>query len=327
MRCPFCQSQISDNELVCPACHTDLSKTQVMPKLSGTWCQSCGALVPFGAKSCPKCGMVTSNRSQASYVNLSARAPEAATDADSTTSLPRFESAIPSEPNPASNSYGKDRLPRTKTFLFAALASLVIVGGGVILITHPWDPSLTDTRATMPADTSQAGFPGEVDRLSGQDKSATESITVVSADEQTYTNLSDAYGQLKTLSDEADTLEEELDSTGITGSAEERESGYSRAHELSLAISNLATTISNIDTATTGTYTEQKQNIATLASWLRNRIEAIEKSWSLSAQSTDPEADALTILAPMAGNRTTDGTEAYVNLFSANYDAYKPTQG
>lgn len=329
MKCPSCASEIADGLDVCPACHANLAMTRVMPKLTGTWCANCGALVPTGSDACPKCGVPVAGGAQSSAAAEMAkrRAEERRLESERTSSLPRIESAIPSEPDPvAEATYGRERLPRTRVFALAAIASLLVVGGVTLAITHPWDPTLTDTRATMPADTSQAGFPGTVDKLSGQDKSTSEAVSVESADEATYNSLLSCYEQLSELSATADELDEKLDTTGISGTSEERASSMEEAKQLSLDISNLVTEIDGIDVVTTGTYSDQKANVSTLASWLRNRIDAIYSAWQVSAESTDPAADKSKILAPMSGMRESDGTDAYVNLFKKNYDAWKPTE-
>ena len=302
--------------------------TRVMPKLTGTWCSSCGALVPAGATVCPKCGMPVEPAHVSSAVEQMEhrRAEDRALERERTSSLPRIESAIPSEPDPSSESaYGRERLPHTKVFALAAIASLLLVGGLTLVIAHPWNPNLNDTRATTPADTSQAGFPGTISALQGQDKVAS-TTSVESADDLTYNSLLEAYESLKDISDRADDLDSRLDATGISGSSEDRSAALEEAKQLSLDASNVVTTISNIDVVTTGTYTDQKTNVSTLASWLRNRVEAIYDAWEISAGSSDPAADKSKILAPMVGNRESDGSEAYVNLFKKNYDAWKPVQ-
>lgn len=330
MICPQCNTSIPDDAQVCPACHADLSVTRVMPRLRGSWCSSCGALVPEGATACPKCS--TPLQVTTSAKRLSVKLPEIdkvasqQEDAGTTNVMPRIESALPAEPDLQEEAlYGREHLPKTRTFLLAAFASLVIVGGGIILITHPWDPTLTDTRATTAADVSWAGYPGEVNRLTGQDRDATTQ-EVVSADEQTFSDLSVAYTQLSELSGRADELEVQLDKDAISASAEIRQAAYESAQTLSLDVSNLASDISEIEVATTGTYKEDKEHLSTLVSWLRNRIEAIEKSWERSSKSADPVADAANIMAPMQGNRATDGSEAYVNLFSSNYELWEPIE-
>ena len=314
MRCPSCGSEIADGLDVCPACHANLSATRVMPKLRGTWCPSCGALVPVGEPTCPKCGMPVSAtpRTKASDELDRRIAEERRLERERTSTLPRIESAIPSEPDPrVEGVYGRERLPHTKVFALAAIASLLVVGGAALVITHPWDPTLTDTRATTPADTSQAGFPGTVDKLVG---------------EATFSSLTSSYESLADLSSRADELESRLDEAGVSGSAEERAAGEQDAKQLALDVSNEASTIAGIDVQTTGTYTDQKANVATLASWLRNRVEAIYSAWQLSAQSSDPASDREKILSPMSGNRESDGSESYVNLFKKNYEAWKPEQ-
>ena len=127
-------------------------------------------------------------------------------------------------------------------------------------------------------------------------------------------------------SSRADELESRLDETGVSGSVEERAAGEQDAKQLALDVSNEASTIAGIDVQTTGTYADQKANVATLASWLRNRVEAIYSAWQLSAQSSDPASDREKILSPMSGNRESDGSESYVNLFKKNYEAWKPEQ-
>lgn len=334
MICPSCKSEIPDDASICPACRTNLSMTRVMPRLQGSWCPACGALVPQDSEKCPKCGTPVHIETKAKKLSerIASIDEQDSDDEDSqqTSVMPRIDSAIPSAPDPQEEAlYGREHLPRVQMFLFAAFASLFIVGGGIILITHPWDPSLTDTRATTAADVSTAGYPGEVDRLSGQDKrlSATDAATsTVSADEQTYNDLIDCYTELGQISKQADELEDELDEYGISGSSEEREQGYGDAHTLSVTISNLITSISNIEVSTTGTYTQDRDNMVTLANWLRNRIEAIETSWERSSAASNPQDSSDYILAPMQGNREDDGSEAYINLFNSNYANWMPQE-
>ena len=324
MRCPVCGSVVPDGLDVCPACHAELGTTRVLPKLKGTWCPSCGALVPEGATACPKCGMPVAAEPERPAPRMS---DERLLEREQTTTLPRIESAIPSEPDPAvEGAYGREQLPHSKVFLVAALASVLVVGGTVLAITHPWDPSLSDTRATTPADTSQAGFPGTVSRLQEQDSSTEAATTVQSADEVTFQALQDSYAKLAELSARADQSEQLFDRVATSGSLDEREAGSSDAQQLAVEVSNLTATVQNIDTVTTGTYTDQKDHVATLASWLRNRMDALSKAWRLSAASEDPEADATEILKPMRGQRASESDQSYAALFQKNYEAWAPEQ-
>lgn len=327
MRCPVCGSLVDDGLDVCPACHANLTATRVMPRLKGTWCPSCGALVPTGSTVCPKCGMPLVAPEQAAPASRSERdGEELRHERERTTTLPRIESAIPSEPDPGVESaYGREPLPHTKVFVVAALASLLVVGGATLAITHPWDPSASDPRATTPADTSQAGFPGAITALAGQDSTGDVAATVQSADETTFEKLMAAYDELGKISERADASIEKFGELATSGSAKERSSAASEAQQISLDASNLVTTIKDIDVTTTGTYTDQRDHLATLASWLRNRADALYKAWGLSAKSADPEADATEIQAPLKGQGSSD-EGSYASLFAKNYEAWKPSK-
>lgn len=330
MICPVCGSNVSDGLDVCPACHANLAVTRVMPKLTGTWCPSCGALVPAGSTACPKCGMPIGApaRDNARVELERRRLEERRLERERTSTLPRIESAIPSEPDPSTEGiYGRERMPHTKTFMVAALASLLVVGGVTLAITHPWDPNLTDTRATTPADTSQAGFPGTVSRLTGQDSDTDgTAVSVASADEETFNALTDAFNKLADISKRADEVEQKLDDVGISGTSSERSQGAAEAEQLAYDASNLVTTIKDIDVTTTGTYTDQRDHVATLASWLRNRVDLLRKAWDASKASKDPESDEDEILKPLSGQRSSDGGQSYAALFEKNYEAWKPQQ-
>ena len=325
MRCPVCGSNVPDGLATCPACHADLAMTHVMPRLTGTWCPSCGALVPAGSTTCPKCGMPVGAPARAPR---RPRADARLLEREKTTTLPRIESAIPSEPDPANEGqYGRERLPHTRVFFVAALASLLIVGGSALVITHPWDPQLSDPRATTPADTQLAGFPGTVSKLAGQDSTAQDvATTIEDADTLTFSKLQDAYDQLAQLSSRADQSEELFDSVATRGTADQRQRGADDAHQLAIDASNLVSSIADIDTLTTGTYTDQKDHLATLASWLRNRVDALYSGWKLSAASSDPSADQDKILKPMRGQRASESSSSYAGLFEKNYASWAPQQ-
>lgn len=325
MICPNCGADISDDQTVCPACRADLSQTRVMPKLRGRWCPSCGALVPDGASSCPKCGMPLGGAPETPV--RAVEMEERQIEKERTATLPRIESAIPSEPDPQSEStWGAERMPRTRVFAVAALASLLVVGGVTLAITHPWDPSLTDTRATTPADTSQAGYPGPVTSISGQDSSdgaAPESLPTV--DETTLAVLKEAYGSLGDLSSRADANEESFRNIATSGGPEERAAGKSDADQLAIEVSNLISKIQGVDVSS-GTYAEDRYNLATLGSWLRNRVDALRDGWARSVESSDPAADAERIEEPVESLRQQNGKMSYANLFLEHYEEWEPVQ-
>lgn len=94
----------------------------------------------MGEPTCPKCGMpVSATPGTKASDELDRRiAEERRLERERTSTLPRIESAIPSEPDPrVEGVYGRERLPHTKVFALAAIASLLVVGGAALVITHP----------------------------------------------------------------------------------------------------------------------------------------------------------------------------------------------
>lgn len=231
----------------------------------------------------------------------------------------RIESAIPpTTPDPTSPVARHDRLPRMRAFFLAAALAVVVVGGTALVITHPWDADFLSIKATTPADTSMAGFPGQMSALSGQDgKSA-------SADEDTlFSSIEDAYGKLGDLAARVDDAEKTFDSDAAKADASTREQDQSDAKALSIEVSNLITDISQIDSGA-GTFTETLDHLSTLGSWLRNRIDAITAGWDVSVASHDPAADESKIFSAVRGNLDGSGQSSYKTLFDENYEAWKP---
>lgn len=324
MLCPNCGHTVPEGALECPSCHGQLGLTQriVIPKES--WCPVCGALVAPGVTSCPKCGspMGTGRPQARSYRKI--RLPEiseGATDPSSTADLrvARIESAIPpATPDPTSPVARHDRLPRMRAFLLAAGLAVVVVGGAALLITHPWDSDFLSIKATTPADTSMAGFPGQMSALSGQDgKSASQ-------DEDTlFSSIEDAYQKLGDLSGRVDDAEKTFDSDAAKAARSTREQDQSDAKALSIEVSNLIVDISEIDSGA-GAYTETLDHLSSLGSWLRNRMDAITAGWDASLASDDPSADESKIFSTVRANRDGSGQSSYKTLFDENYESWKP---
>lgn len=246
---------------------------------------------------------------------------EGASDASSTGELrvARIESAIPpATPDPTSPVARHDRLPRMRAFLLAAGLAVVVVGGAALLITHPWDADFLSIKATTPADTSMAGFPGQMSALSGQDGKS------VSTDEDTlFSSISDAYQKLGELASRVDDAEKTFDSDAASADRATREQDQSDAKALSIEVSNLIVDISEIDSGA-GAYTEALDHLSTLGSWLRNRMDVLTAGWDVSASSDDPAADEAKIFSSVKANRDSSGQSSYKTHFDENYEAWKP---
>ncbi|HIU23742.1 zinc ribbon domain-containing protein [Olsenella sp. Marseille-QA0557] len=331
MICPYCGTNVSDDASVCPACHGELGATTVLPKIEGNYCSACGSLLPEGAATCPVCGMPVVNE-EASSTNTSKDSgrqlhiPEVdvADEEDEqaleeTHSMPRIESAIPAESEP---DYG--RLPHTKTVLVCALASLVLIGGLALILTHPWNPQAYSSRATEARDTSTAGFPGVVERLSGQDSSDQEDQEeTLTGDEATYQQLSEDYKELADLAERIDKAEDGFEEAAFGGDQEAFDNASSECEELSYDVSNLISDIQSVD-VTSGTYAEDVEHLVTLGNWLRNRVDALNSAWNSAEASSDPAANRDEIMAPLVGSQNASGENTYKGLFNQNYEAWEP---
>ena len=316
MICPNCGATVADGALRCPRCRVELGATQRISLGATKWCPSCGALIPQGADTCPKCGsFVAPERPARSQRDL--KLPEigntssmyALTD-EQVRGSAEIESAIPSADDGAGAA--RDKMPRPRVFAVAALCALFVVGGGALVITHPWDPGASNISAKEPADTSQSGFPGRVDALSGQDNAGSgEGASSEELLTQTLTSYHDKLGE---LSSRADGLEADLDTVGASGTGDERAARRQDMDGLAIEVSNLITDIS--DYATNETYAEAISDLEAQASWLRNRCDALKEAWKLAAESSDPAADADRVRAAAAKGAS------FKDLFAQGFEGW-----
>ena len=326
MKCPACGATVPEGALSCPACHASLDVTREISLQDATWCPGCGALVAPGASTCPRCGSSLDADNEPTRQVRDLDLPEIGNtgmmdalgdDAGATGVMTRIESAIPSADDDSSPAARHDRAPRPRSFALAALFAVLVVGGAVLLITHPWDPTASQTKATEPADTSMSGFPGFLQSLTGQDETAApetqEPVDPLEA-------LTSAYDELATLSERADASEAALRDVGTSGSAEEREKGLDEAQALSIEVSNHITACSALSDAD-GAYAEDIEHLLTLGNWVRNRCDALTRSWGISVDAQDPAASASEICASV------DAASDYAELFEENFDAWRPSQG
>lgn len=300
MICPTCGARIRDDALICPSCRSAVDVTRKLTLSGAQWCPSCGALMAPDAEVCPKCGLSVHRELPARAVR-DISLPEigntgmmdALDDDDFVTQL---ESAIPPEDDAEFSTVRRDHMPRPRAFAFAALFAVLVVGGAALLITHPWDPTATQTRAKDPADTSMSGFPGFVESLSGQDTGP--GGLVDSADPAEA--LTAAHEELGKLSERAGESEQSLRGEGLTGNRAQRQTGLDRAEDLALEVSELISSISAYQDGDEG-YAESAGELVSLANVLKSRCDALVRSWGLAVESEDPASESAAILAPVEG--------------------------
>lgn len=334
MICPICGTHVADDIDICPACHADLSLTRSLPRLQGTFCPGCGALVLDGENYCPSCGTPVEGDhdgerkrraellSEVPHVDESS-VPEDDSKQD-THILARIDSAIPDEPEQFYEERVERRGTSMRMVVLAAIASLVIVGGFVLYAAHPWDPRAMTPDPTPDADLSQVGYPGAIEHLAGQD-TGVAATDMRSADEITYEEMHTAYDKLLDIDARIGELDELLFESCRTYTAQERSDAYAQASALAIELSNLINEIGEID-VTTGTYESDLNDLLTLASWQRNRLDALVRAWEIAAGTYDPEGQWDTITYPVLSQRNPDGTDTYKALFDEEAPLWNPAE-
>ena len=309
--------------------------TQVMQPLQGRWCPSCGVRLGWDEDVCPHCGLPVERpwgepratgaaESAQELASEGAALDEDATEGDDTQQIPRIESAIPAEHDPESRVAAQEGMPRRRAILLASFAALVVMGGMVLAITRPWDPTIESIGATEEADTSMAGFPGTVEELSGQDNNNSV-VEVLSGDDATFAQLTEAYEKLARYEERADASEALFLQVGFGDNLDERMRGKRESEALAIDVSNLIETLSQVD-VTSGTYATEQDNLMTLANWLRNRVDTLVAAWKANVESKDPAADEQHLRSLLEADWGDGDQSAYRLLFNEHYEEWKPNK-
>jgi len=318
--CPHCGTHVPDDAVKCPACRAEINSTMSMGRIEGTFCPSCGTLVPEGLETCPNCGMPVETEQPGSPD----APPVLERPAIETDVAPRFESAIPSPPDPTEGlAMEPTPQPPAHHYLFAGLLSVLLVGGAMAIITHPWNPNINDQHPTEEVDTSKAGFPGEVDLLSGQDSDPNAEIETQTVDEYTYERLAEAYVELGAYHDELEASEEALRAAVRSGDSDACAEGLAHAEELTYSISNTLSEVGVLDVSS-GTYAEDLDHLLTLGNWLRNWADVLYDSWSYASQ--DPSAGEEALLSELREAEDDVGVNAFRALFEESYESWQPVE-
>ncbi|RVU98456.1 hypothetical protein EII22_01205 [Coriobacteriales bacterium OH1046] len=333
MICPDCGARLSDGTLTCPICRRDLGGTHRIPRAEGIWCPSCGALIPEGDGTCPKCDLPAPGARPARPVRA-IRLPKI-TDADSTSEFSAIQipgpdeepvvearSAIPPQRGNEDLTLGYDHMARVRLMVIAALASLLVVGGAILFITHPFDPGKYDQRAREEADTSMVGSPGRLDSLSGQDMRGSAPDYDVSA--ATYDLLHDSYNELAELAQRLDEEEAYFLENYLSEDEEVRRKGYDSVEQLSLDISNLIDSVSQLGPSSD--YAEDIDNMISLGNWLRNRSDVLLASWEIDLGYLAPALVQDVIDETYYSDKDDEGVSSYKLLFDENYAAWEPKE-
>lgn len=311
MRCPNCGTIVPDDKGVCPACHAVLAPAWQADHGDVTWCQSCGSAIPKGAQACPTCGMP----SDAFVDEFDEQLSEPNPDIQDTSTLISAIPPGPSEqPDELQEIEGRSR--RMRLFAFSIAVALVVVGGGALFITRPWDPNAYSTHAMVDADTSMEGFPGMTTHLSSQDHVEDAVWREYLDDAESF--LTEFRVRMGVLSDEADLLYASLpgwQTTGDMSVVRDRalEAGRIRdeLRETTRIATRLVLPVTSLD--------NERDTLLVLSSYLQEELEVIDKAWSAAAGEDDLESAGTAVrIALQRANDERDFTE-WRNLFKNAY--------
>lgn len=273
MKCPSCGTLVQDGLDVCPACHASLALTQLEAEPDVTWCESCGAAIPRGAPTCPECGMPVDGAYDDEYEEpLHEEKPQV--------DVSPLVSAIP--PEPAQNPELPTRSPedeqrRIRYLVIAAVAALVLVGGGALYITRPWDPEAYSIHAVEDADTSMEGFPGTVTHLTSQDHVEDAAWTSYLADAQGF--LEAFSNRMGVMANDADALYDLLPGRLVAGD-------ITRVHDRARATLKLREELDNTTRIATRlvlpdpSLDASRDALIVVANYLGGELDALEKAWA-----------------------------------------------
>ncbi|MBQ6651330.1 MAG: hypothetical protein IJM67_08785 [Atopobiaceae bacterium] len=242
---------------------------------------------------------------------------------DETTVIPRIMSAISAEGERREDVIAAQAVPRPFPLFLVAILALLVVGGSVLAVTHPWNTEAYDQRATTERDTSHAGFPGFIETLSGQDSTPSDTQEVISGDEATYEQLHSIYARLGELADSVDDNVRTFNQVATSGSRDERQAGRDDAYAIAIEASNLLAELEQVDVSS-GTYEEAASNISTLGNWLRNRADTLTSAWDVSLAYDNPSEASGEIMAALAVDDNSLGRNAYMSLFHDRYAGWEP---
>lgn len=323
MICPTCGTHVPDDATVCPACHASLKQTHTPAQSGGVFCKNCGALVPPGRITCPSCGFPLDDDLVEKVVESEAGVSKPALKPGEP-KAEQVESVIPAKPEDGYRSATpKEHMPHARVVLTAAICALIVVGGTVLMITKPWDPDSNVRHALTDADTSWAGYPGEITRLTGQDKIASSDDSSSDSD-PLYDKLTSFYSTLGDIASKADSNEETLRSVAA-GDSSDASTGSSEAEQLSLDLSNAISDFQDQDMGSSP-YEEQAENLTTLSSYLRNRLDAISQAWNAVKSASSPTDASSEVSSLLDENSSGTAADTYKTLFDDAYANAQPQQ-
>lgn len=330
MRCPSCGSEVADDAASCPACGAELDATRVLRLPPTRWCPLCGALVRADDEVCPSCGAPLPARRRAAAPAGEMSGGTGAAGAGrarhgagpSHASAAPADSVAPAEVAPrfdgAAGAAGEGGEPfRPRPLVVALACALVVTGGTVLAIAHPWDPG---TRArhvqTMTPSTSDVR---QVRTLSGQDETGSSAARLGRRGARsTYEWASDAYalvGELgRRVGDNHDAL---VRAAQTADAATGLDDGSDEARRLVRELDQLEDDLAGEDVD--DAYASDVGHLRALVGWLSTCARGLSGGWdALSASEPGDRSEVAASALEEAG------FDASWDSYEGHLDAYAP---
>lgn len=245
-----------------------------------TYCPSCGKLVSAEQTTCPSCGMwLRDTKTEAAVLKDAKKQQE---------NVPLIRSSLPSQEEVRRAQ--KDSATISSKFIaVAVVACVVLICGAILFISHPWDPNAFSLRANAPADTSQDGFPGEIDSLSAQDSNTQDENHTNPTENELYTTFYNAYRQLGDLKTKTNALVSDLESVANL-TTKQKDADYQTCTQLSQELTALRTRLEQAEADQTS-YASTKENILAALTRLDVFSADLLRSFKIVHASEDLAAD------------------------------------
>ncbi len=334
--CEGCGARLSSRDRTCPKCG------RPAPGILSTEA-SASDLAAGRTASFPKVTSVSVPSTEAQLPSA-ADVLEGSFDAQATTvfSVPAEET--PDAPSPKE---GEDRYHRRRRRwrpVAAALGAVALIGAGAYLVAA--DPlgmmpgvyrAVEDAAADMfPSRPGMGGGSAATDKDAGEDgASGAESEPQQIEDDEVLTD-DEAYGELLGRWEEIGAYQDPLGEViaqynggYLLSSLSARQAASEGAYALRDEVQKTIDALNGLSLAHDSVYSEDREHLLSLATWMYNRVDVLCDSWDISLSYPDGEgmsAHESEILQPLRDALDATGQNENLVLFEQNYSAWHPVQ-
>ena len=336
--CEGCGARLSSRDRTCPKCGrpapgilsteasaSDLAagKTASFPKVTNVSVPSPDAALPSAAD-----------------------VLEGSFDADATTVF-----SVPTEgaQEPASDA-GEDPYHKKKrpwAAIAAVLAGIALVGGGIYLVAaDPFDlmpgvyravdeaaADMFPSRPGMGGSAAEEPAAGEGDAeatdTGAQDEPQQIEDDAILTDDEAFTQLLDIWEAIGAYQDPLGEVITQYNGGYLLSSLAARQAASEAAYDLRDQVQATIDQVEDLALAHDSAYTEDREHLVSLATWMYNRVDVLCTSWDISLSYPDGESMSShesEILQPLRDALDATGQNENLVLFEQNYSSWRPVQ-